>query len=70
MGVDNSVISSNVTGVQANGGSTIRLSNNNIALNGTGISGATTSFGNNRIYPVVGTAPTPAGVDSHDKGQQ
>jgi copper-binding protein NosD len=68
--VDNSTISSNGTGVASNAGAVIRLSNNNIGFNGTGISGATTSFGNNRIYPVVGTAPTPAGADSHDKGQQ
>jgi hypothetical protein len=68
--VDNSVISSNITGVDAAAGSTVRLSNNNIAFNGTGITGATTSFGNNRIFPTPGTAPTPAGADSHDKGQQ
>jgi len=70
MNVDNSSIFSNGTGVVAGAGTTVRLSNNNIALNDTGISGATTSFGNNRIYPNVGTAPTPAGGDSHDKGQQ
>jgi hypothetical protein len=68
--VDNSVISSNITGVDAAAGSTVRLSNNEVAFNGTGITGATTSFGNNRIFPTPGTAPTPAGADSHDKGQQ
>jgi hypothetical protein len=70
LSVDNSTISSNGTGVIAGGGSFVRLSNNNIAFNGSGISGATTSFGNNRIYPNVGTPPTPAGSDSPDKGQQ
>jgi hypothetical protein len=70
LSVNDSVISSNITGVDAPAGSIIRLSNNDIAFNTTGVSGATTSFGNNRIYPTVGTAPTPAGADSHDKGQQ
>lgn len=60
MSVDNSTISGNTTGVLAGGGSTVRISNNNIGFNGTGLSGATTTFGNNRIYPVVGTAPTAA----------
>ncbi len=68
--VDNSTITSNGIGVSSLGGSTVRLSNNNIGFNGTGISGFTTSFGNNRIYPNVGTVPTPAGSDTHDKGQQ
>ena len=60
LSIDGSTISSNATGVQASGGSTVRISNNNIGFNGTGLSGATTSFGNNRIYPTVGTAPTAA----------
>jgi Right handed beta helix region len=70
--VSHSVISGNTTGVQAAAGSFIRLSNNDIALNGTGISGTTFSFGNNRIAGNIaaGTAPTPMGADSHDKGQQ
>jgi hypothetical protein len=60
--VDNSSISSNVTGVAANGG-TVRLSNSDISFNGTGISGATSSFGNNRISgnTSAGTAPTTTG---------
>jgi len=60
LSIDNSTISSNATGITANGGSVVRISNNNIAFNGTALNGATTSFGNNRIYPNVGTAPTPA----------
>ncbi len=68
--VDDSAISHNVTGVQAAG--TIRLSNNDISFNGTGISGPTISFGNNRILgnTNAGTAPTPAGAASSDRGQQ
>lgn len=69
LSVDGSAISSNTTGVLAVAGSTVRLSNNNIGFNGTGVSGATTSFGNNRIYPVVGTAPT-LGPASTDHSQQ
>ena len=61
LSINDSVISNNGLGIQATAGSTVRLSNNDIALNGgNAINGATTSFGNNRIYPTVGTAPTPA----------
>jgi hypothetical protein len=70
LSINDSSINGNTVGVLASAGATIRLSNNDIAFNGTGVSGTTTSFGNNRIYPVVGTSPTPAGGDSHDKGQQ
>ena len=70
LSINDSTISANGTGVASSSGAVIRLSNNDIAFNFTGISGATTSFGNNRIYPSVGTAPTPAGGDTHDKGQQ
>jgi len=70
LSIDGSTISSNVSnGVLASAGSTVRLSNNNIAFNTTGVSGATTSFGNNRIYPNVGTVPT-LGAASTDHGQQ
>ncbi len=60
--VSNSVISSNTTGVQNAGGTvTIRLANNDITLNGTAISGATQSYGSNRLQgnTAAGTAPTP-----------
>ena len=42
------------------------LPNNDIAFNGTGISGATQSFTNNRISGngTAGTAPTPIGATS------
>jgi hypothetical protein len=71
MMVSNSVFSGNTTGVQADGGAVVRLANNDIVNNGTGISGATTSFGNNRIANTVdGTAPTAAGPASTDLGQK
>jgi hypothetical protein len=75
LNVNNSVTTNNGTGVQNGagaGGTTIRLSNTDISFNTTGISGATNSFGNNRISGngSAGTAPTPIGLDSHDKGQQ
>jgi hypothetical protein len=63
--ISNSAISSNGIGVLNAGGTTIiRLSNNDIALNGTALSGATQTFGNNRIQANVtlGTAPTPIGL--------
>jgi hypothetical protein len=60
--ISNSVISSNATGVQNGGGTvTIRLGNNDITLNGTALSGATQTYGNNRLLgnTAAGTAPTP-----------
>jgi hypothetical protein len=60
LNVDNSAISNNVIGVQANG--TVRLSNSDISFNGTGITGTATSYGNNRISGNTspGSAPTAA----------
>lgn len=54
-------VASNGTGVANNSGTT-RLSNNDIAFNTTGISGATTSLGLNRISAngSAGTGPTAA----------
>lgn len=68
--VDNSVISGNGTGVTNSG--TIRLANTDISFNGSGISGATLSFGNNRISgnTAAGTAPTLIGAVSNPTGQQ
>lgn len=71
--IDNSVSSSNGTGVVNGGGAvTIRLANTDIAFNATAITGATQSFGNNRISGngSVGTAPTQIGADAPAKGQQ
>jgi hypothetical protein len=67
--VDNTEITNNGTGLNANG--TIALANSDIAFNTTGITGATTSFGNNRIFGnnSPGTAPT-LGAASTDHGQQ
>jgi len=69
IGLDNSLVSANVTGLQNAG--TMSISNSEISFNTTGISGATTSFGNNRIFGngAAGTAPT-LGAASTDHGQQ
>lgn len=66
----NSVSSGNGTGII--GGGVIRLSNSDIAFNTTGISGATQSFGNNRISGngSAGTVPTLIGANSPPFGQQ
>jgi hypothetical protein len=71
LNVSNSRISDNGTGVRGGGG-IIRLSNNEISFNRIGITGATTSFGNNRISGngTPGTAPTAAGPISNELGQQ
>jgi hypothetical protein len=71
--VSNSVISSNVIGVQNAGGTvTVRLADNDITLNGTAIRGATQSFTNNRIQGngALGTAPSPIGSTSNPTGLQ
>jgi hypothetical protein len=71
--INNSVSSNNGTGVQNGGGTvTIRLSNSDITFNGTGISGATQSFTNNRIAGngSAGTPPTSIGSASSPTGQQ
>ncbi len=72
--VSNSIVTSNNgNGIQNLAGTvTIRLSNNDIAFNGTGISGATQSFTNNRIAGngSPGTAPTAIGTTSNPTGQQ
>ncbi len=67
--VDNTEISHNGIGVQPGG--TIELANSDIVFNSTGISGATTSFGNNKIFGNTnpGTAPS-VGAASSDHGQQ
>ena len=69
--ISNSRISNNGIGVRGGGG-IIRLSNNGISFNRTGLIGPTTSFGNNRISGnlAAGTAPTAAGPISNELGQQ
>jgi hypothetical protein len=68
--VENTKISHNASyGVLAMG--TVVLANSDITFNTSSISGATTSFGNNRLFGNGGgTAPTPAGGASTDLGQQ
>jgi hypothetical protein len=68
--VNNTEISHNVSyGVYALG--TVTLANSDIVLNNSSISGATTSYGNNRFAGNgPGTAPTPVGAASTDFGQQ
>jgi hypothetical protein len=68
--VDNAKISHNASyGIFAQG--TVTLANSDISFNNTSISGAATSFGNNRLFGNGGgTAPTPAGGVSTDFGQQ
>ena len=71
--ISNSRISNNGVGVRGGGGGgIIRLANNGISFNRTGLIGPTTSFGNNRISgnAVAGTAPTAAGPISNELGQQ
>lgn len=69
VGVDDTTVSENATGLQNSG--TMTISNTNVSFNTTGITGATTSFGNNRIFgnTAAGTAPT-VGAASTDHGQQ
>jgi hypothetical protein len=69
VGLDNSLVSGNVTGLDNSGA--MFISNSEISFNGTGISGATTSFGNNRIFgnTAPGIVPT-LGAASSDHGQQ
>ena len=69
LGLDNSLVSGNGIGLQSAG--TMSISNSEISFNTTGVSGATTSFGNNRIFgnSLAGTVPT-LGAASSDRGQQ
>ena len=69
--INNSVSTNNGTGITNNSG-TIRFANSDISFNTTGISGATVSFGNNRLLgnTSAGTAPTAAGAVSNTFGQQ
>jgi hypothetical protein len=67
IGLENSLVSGNATGLLSNG--TMSLSNTSIFFNTTGITGATTSFGNNRIFGgAAGTAPG-GGAPTTDHGQ-
>jgi hypothetical protein len=69
IGLDDSLVSGNATGLQSGG--TMSISNSEISFNLSGISGATTSFGNNRIFGNVGAGTVPTlGLASSDHGQQ
>ncbi|MEA2941562.1 MAG: hypothetical protein QOD09_2091 [Bradyrhizobium sp.] len=69
VGLDNSLVSANGIGLQSAG--TMSFSNSSISFNTTGISGATTSFGNNRIFGNGGPGTAPSvGAASTDHGQQ
>jgi hypothetical protein len=68
--VENTKVSHNFSyGIYALG--TATLANSDIVFNTSSISGATTSYGNNRLAGNGGgTAPTPVGATSTDFGQQ
>jgi hypothetical protein len=68
--LDGSTISHNNIGVQSS--AAVRLSNNNIAFNNIAISGATGTFGNNRLSGnnSAGTVSTPNGSGSGEFAQQ
>jgi hypothetical protein len=73
MRISHSAFSGNTTGVQSDPGGFVTLNDTDVVFNNTGITGATTSFGNNRITGSIssdGTAPTPAGAASSDFGQK
>jgi hypothetical protein len=69
IGMDTSMVSGNATGL--NNGGTMSFANSTIAFNTTGITGTTTSFGNNRIFgnPTPGPAPS-VGAPTTDHTQQ
>jgi hypothetical protein len=69
LAMDSALVSGNATGIQNNG--SMVFSNSEISFNTTGISTATNSFGNNRIFgnTSAGTVPS-LGAASSDHGQQ
>ncbi len=68
--VDHTEITNNGIGVKPGG--TVVLANSDIGFNTTGISGATKSYGNNRLYfnTANGVAPTLDGTVSSEHGQE
>jgi hypothetical protein len=72
MRIANSLIAGNVTGIEVDVGGVVSFGNTDLNFNGTAITGATTSFGNNRLAGNTsdGTAPTAAGAPSSDLGQK
>jgi len=69
--LDNSVVSGNTTGLLITAGATLRVSNSDVAFNGTGVNGTVASFTNSR-FSVNGGAGTisPIGSTSNPTGQQ
>jgi hypothetical protein len=65
--VNDSAVINNVNGF--NSGGTSKVSNSDIIGNTTAFAGANITFGNNRVTGTVGTAPTAAGLQTHDLGQ-
>jgi hypothetical protein len=61
--IEETLASFNGTGILANSGATVSMANSGIISNSTAISGATRSYGNNRMTSNSsdGTAPTPIG---------
>ncbi len=72
MRISNSLFSGNTVGIEADAGAQVSFGNSDLNFNGTAVSGATTSFGNNRLIGNTsdGTAPTAAGPASTDLGQK
>jgi hypothetical protein len=69
--LSNTLVSNNLTGVIANGGSSISIFSSGINSNNTGISGATRSYGNNRFFANAisdGTPPTAVGGVASENG--
>ncbi len=68
--INNSVISGNTTGILVSGG-TVRLSNSDVAFNGTGVSGTVNSFTNSRFSTNgAGGTISPIGGATTATGQQ
>ena len=68
--VNDTLVSHNQFGINANNGSTVTLSNSGINSNTAGISGTTQTYGNNRIFANSnnGTAPVAFGAASSEFG--
>ena len=68
---DNVTLSGNTTGMEIGAGATLRLSNSNVAFNGTGVNGTVQSHSNNRfIGNGAGGTFTPFGVHTSATGLQ
>jgi len=70
--IANTLISGNAIGIEADAGAQVSIGNTDLNFNNTALSGAVTTFGNNRFAGNVsdGTAPTAAGGATTDLGQK